>query len=119
MTFGERVVGALKLDANTFEDIERDPTAMGQAVGIIALAALASNLGQIWRLGFGVDADRRLLVPGRLCALVGGRVARGHEGHARSGDEGRLPGNVPDHRVRRFPGPDRRRDDRAVRSDGS
>ena len=54
MTFGERVVGALKLDANTFEDIERDPSAMGQAVGIIALAALASNLGQIWRLGFGV-----------------------------------------------------------------
>ncbi len=54
MTFGDRVVGALKLDANTFEDIERDPTAMGQAVGIIALAALASNLGQIWRLGFGV-----------------------------------------------------------------
>jgi len=54
MTFGDRVLGALKLDANTFEDIERDPTAMGQAVGIIALAALASNLGQIWRLGFGV-----------------------------------------------------------------
>jgi hypothetical protein len=54
MTFGDRVVGALKLDANTFEDIERDPTAMGQAVSIIALAALASNLGQIWRLGFGV-----------------------------------------------------------------
>jgi hypothetical protein len=53
MTFGERVVGALKLDANTFEDIERDPTAMGQAIGIIALAALASNIGQIWHLGFG------------------------------------------------------------------
>ena len=53
MTFAERVVGALKLDANTFEDIERDPTAMGQAVAIIALSALASNLGQIWRLGFG------------------------------------------------------------------
>ena len=53
MTFGERVVGALKLDANTFEDIERDPTAMGQAIGIIALAALASNLGQIWHFGIG------------------------------------------------------------------
>ena len=53
MTFGQRVVGALKLDANTFEDIERDPTAIRQAVGIIALAALASNLGQIWRLGIG------------------------------------------------------------------
>ena len=53
MTFGERVVGALKLDANTFEDIERDPTAMGQAVAIIALAALAGSLGALWRLGFG------------------------------------------------------------------
>jgi hypothetical protein len=52
MTFGDRVVGALKLDANTFEDIERDPTAMGQAVGIIALASLASNLGQVWHFGF-------------------------------------------------------------------
>ena len=65
MTFGERVVGALKLDANTFEDIERDPTAMGQAVGIIALAALASNLGQIWRLGFGV------MLVGVCSSLVG------------------------------------------------
>ena len=36
MTFGDRVVGALKLDANTFEDIERDPTAIGQAVAIRA-----------------------------------------------------------------------------------
>jgi hypothetical protein len=53
MTFGQRVVGALKLDPNTFEDIERDPTAMGQAIGVIALAALAGSLGQIWRLGFG------------------------------------------------------------------
>jgi hypothetical protein len=65
MTFGERVVGALKLDANAFEDIERDPTAMGQAVGIIALAALASNLGQIWRLGFGV------MLVGVCSSLVG------------------------------------------------
>ena len=52
MTFGERVVGALKLDANTFEDIERDPSAMGQAVGIIALAAVASRLGNIWSGAF-------------------------------------------------------------------
>ena len=53
MTFAERVVGALKLDANTFEDIERDTTAMGQSVGIIALAAFASSLGNIWSLGIG------------------------------------------------------------------
>jgi hypothetical protein len=48
MTFGERVVGALKLDPNTFEEIERDPTAMGQAVGVIALAALSAGIGNIW-----------------------------------------------------------------------
>jgi hypothetical protein len=51
MTFGEHVVGALKLDANTFEDIERDPTAMGQAVGVIALAAVAAGIGSIWHGG--------------------------------------------------------------------
>ncbi len=48
MTFGERVIGALKLDANTFEDIERDPAAMGQAIGVIAIAAVASGLANVW-----------------------------------------------------------------------
>lgn len=51
MTFGERVIGALKLDAHTFEDIERDPTAINQSVGIIALAAVAQSLGNIWTGG--------------------------------------------------------------------
>lgn len=48
MTFGERLVGAMKLDVNTFEDIERDPTAMGQAVGVIALAAVSTGIGNVW-----------------------------------------------------------------------
>ncbi len=48
MTFGDRVVGAMKLDANTFEDIERDPTALGQAVGVIALAAVSAGIGNLW-----------------------------------------------------------------------
>lgn len=65
MTFGERIVGALKLDANTFEDIERDPTAMGQAAGVIALAALAGSLGNIWRFGFGT------MVLAMLASLIG------------------------------------------------
>ena len=65
MTFGERVVGALKLDANTFEDIERDPNAMGQAVAIIALVALAGSLGSLWRLGIGT------MIVSMLAALVG------------------------------------------------
>ena len=48
MTFGERVVGAMKLDPNAFEDVERDPTAMGQAVGVIALQAVSTALGNIY-----------------------------------------------------------------------
>src|SRR4029453_8865861 len=50
-SFGERVVGAMRLDANTFEEIERDPTAMGQAVGVIVLAAVSSGLGNLFRGG--------------------------------------------------------------------
>ena len=47
-SFGERVIGAMKLDANTFEEIERDPTAIGQAVGVIVLAAVSTGLGNIF-----------------------------------------------------------------------
>ena len=52
MTFGERIVGAMKLDANTFEDIERDQSAIGQAIGVIALAAVSNGMGWIFYSGF-------------------------------------------------------------------
>jgi hypothetical protein len=48
MTFGDRVVGAMRLDPNTFEDVERDPTAIGQSVGVIVLAAVAAGIGNIY-----------------------------------------------------------------------
>jgi hypothetical protein len=51
MTFGDRVVGAMKLDPNTFEDVERDPTAIGQSVGVIVLAAVAAGIGNVFRGG--------------------------------------------------------------------
>jgi hypothetical protein len=47
-SFGERVVGAMRLDTGTFEEIERDPTAMGQAAGVIALAAVSVGLGNLY-----------------------------------------------------------------------
>lgn len=47
-SFGERVVGAMRLDANTFEEIERDPTAMGQAAGVIALSAVSTGIGNLY-----------------------------------------------------------------------
>ena len=51
MTFGDRVVGAMKLDPNAFEDVERDPTAIGQSVGVIVLAAVAAGIGNVFRGG--------------------------------------------------------------------
>jgi hypothetical protein len=47
MTFGERVVGALKLEESAFEDVERDPTAIGQAIGVIVLGAVSTGIGWI------------------------------------------------------------------------
>jgi len=51
MTFGDRVVGAMKLDPNAFEDVERDPTAIGQSVSVIVLAAVAAGIGNVFRGG--------------------------------------------------------------------
>jgi hypothetical protein len=48
MTFGDRVVGAMKLEASAYEDVERDPTAIGQSVGVIVLAAVAEGIGFIY-----------------------------------------------------------------------
>jgi hypothetical protein len=50
-SFGERVVGAMKLDANAFEDVERDPTAIGQAVGVVVMSAVAAGIGSIYAGG--------------------------------------------------------------------
>lgn len=65
MTFGDRVLGALKLDANTFEDIERDPAAMGQAVGVIAISAVASGLANVWYGGISG------IILGLITSLIG------------------------------------------------
>jgi Yip1-like protein len=50
-TFAERMVGAMKADVQTFEEIEADQTAAPQAVAAIVLAGVASLIGNAWRLG--------------------------------------------------------------------
>jgi hypothetical protein len=50
-SFGERVVGAMTLNVHTFEEIEADTTAIGQAVGVIVIAAVSSGIGNIFRSG--------------------------------------------------------------------
>jgi hypothetical protein len=64
-SFGERVVGAMKLDVNTFEEIERDQNAMGQAVGVIALAAVSAGIGNVFYGGLSG------IVSGIVVQLVG------------------------------------------------
>jgi hypothetical protein len=46
-SFVDRVVGAARLDAKTYEEIEADTTAMGQAMAVVAASALASGIGSI------------------------------------------------------------------------
>lgn len=65
MTFGDRVVGALKLDPNAFEDVERDPAAIGQAVGVIVLAAVSEALGWVFYNGLSG------IVIGAIMSVVG------------------------------------------------
>lgn len=43
--FINRIVGVFKLSAHTFEEIENDPSATGQAALVVAVAALLIGLG--------------------------------------------------------------------------
>lgn len=50
-SFGERIVGVMKADVKTFQEIEADPAAIGQAVTVILLAGVAALVGNIFRAG--------------------------------------------------------------------
>lgn len=63
MTFVERVIGAARLDARVYEDIEADRTATPQAVAVVVLASLAGGLA--------VGDGARGLVAGTVAGLVG------------------------------------------------
>jgi hypothetical protein len=62
-SFFERVAGALRLDAAIFDEVEHDATALGQATGVVVIAALATAIGAAGREGNAVG--------GMLGALVG------------------------------------------------
>jgi hypothetical protein len=50
-SLAERMTGVMKADVKTFQEIEADPTAIGQAVTVIVIAGVASLIGNIWRVG--------------------------------------------------------------------
>lgn len=61
----ERMVGAAKLDAATYEEVEADATATPQAMLVVVLANLAAGIGALRAVGIG-----GLLVT-TLVALIG------------------------------------------------
>ena len=64
-TLMERAIGAAKLDVATYEEVEHDPEAMGQAVIVILVVALAAGIGAVTTGGIGG------LVVGALASVVG------------------------------------------------
>jgi len=63
-SFGDRIVRAMRLDANLYEEVEADQSAMGQAMGVVVLASLAAGVGAIGSQGVGG------LISGTVTALV-------------------------------------------------
>lgn len=64
-TYVQRLIGAAKLDAQIYEEVEADQTAMGQALGTVVLASVASGIGSYSTLGM------RGLLFGTVAALLG------------------------------------------------
>ena len=62
-TFTERMLGASRLDHATYEEVEADTAATGQALGVVVLTGLASGIG----LGAGVTG----LVLGTIATVLG------------------------------------------------
>ena len=61
----ERMIRAAKLDVELYEEVEADPTAMGQATAVVALSAVAAGIGN-FQAG-GING----IVAGALGALIG------------------------------------------------
>lgn len=53
-SFTERMIGAATLNVATYEEVEHDTTATGQAAGVVALVALAGAIGGFNEGGYGV-----------------------------------------------------------------
>ncbi|MEZ5315879.1 MAG: YIP1 family protein [Vicinamibacterales bacterium] len=60
-----RIIGAMTLQVSTFEEVEHDTTAMGQAALIVTLAAVSSGIS--WILWSGPGG----IIRGAISALIG------------------------------------------------
>jgi len=60
------MIGAARLDAQTYEEVEADQTATGQAMGVVVLSAVAAGIG-----GLGIGGGIRGVIGSAVAALVG------------------------------------------------
>ena len=52
-TFGERMLGTARLNTATYEEVENDAGATGQAAGVVVLASVAARIGALVHGGTG------------------------------------------------------------------
>lgn len=70
-TMVERMIGAARLDARTFEEVEADASSIGQALGVVVIAALAAGIGGMGRAG------ARGLIAALVAAVIGWAIWAG------------------------------------------
>ena len=61
----DRMVRAAKLDVQLYEEVEKDPSSMSQAMAVVVISSLAGGVGSLGVLGLGG------LLLGLITALVG------------------------------------------------
>ncbi len=64
-SFWNRMWGAAKLDVATFEEVEADRSALGQAAAVVVISAIAAGIGAM------VGGSIGLLIMATIAALVG------------------------------------------------
>ena len=64
-TFVDRIVRAAKLDANLYEEVEADKSALGQAMAVVVISSVAAGLGMISQVGI------KGIFVGAVTALIG------------------------------------------------
>ncbi len=52
-TFMNRMIHAAKLDAQLYEEVEADKSAMPQAMGVVVLSSIAAGVGSVSTIGIG------------------------------------------------------------------
>jgi len=64
-SFTDRMLGAAKLDARTYEEVEADKDATGQALGVVVISSIAAGIGSF---GFGGISG---VIWGCVASLIG------------------------------------------------